>query len=64
MSRMDLNDDDEKKLIDGIFRNAVDSLTEDDKKLPQVLLNALLGCQCHTTRSITGGFVAYCFILR
>ena len=36
MSRMDLNDDDEKKLIDGIFRNAVDSLTEDDKKLPQV----------------------------
>ncbi|CAI7929103.1 unnamed protein product, partial [Closterium sp. NIES-54] len=36
MSRMDLNDDDEKTLIDGIFRNAIDSLAEEDKKLPQV----------------------------
>ncbi|CAI5461115.1 unnamed protein product [Closterium sp. Yama58-4] len=36
MSRMDLNDEDEKTLIDGIFRNAIDSLAEEDKKLPQV----------------------------
>ncbi|CAI5528035.1 unnamed protein product [Closterium sp. Naga37s-1] len=36
MSRMDLNDDDEKTLIDGIFRNAIDSLAEEDKKLPQM----------------------------
>ncbi|GJP60249.1 hypothetical protein CLOP_g17460 [Closterium sp. NIES-67] len=36
MSRMDLNEDEEKTLIDGIFRNAIDSLAEEDKKLPQV----------------------------
>jgi ATP-dependent RNA helicase DOB1 len=28
--------DDEKKLIDNIFSNAIDSLTDDDKHLPQV----------------------------
>jgi hypothetical protein len=28
--------DDEKKLIAQIFRNAIDSLSDDDKKLPQV----------------------------
>ncbi|XP_024538268.1 DExH-box ATP-dependent RNA helicase DExH9 [Selaginella moellendorffii] len=38
MSKMDLNSEDEKKLVEGIFRNAMDSLSEDDKKLPQVSL--------------------------
>lgn len=36
MSRLDFCDDDEKKLIDEIFNNAIDSLSEDDKCLPQV----------------------------
>ena len=36
MAKLDLNDEDEKSLVDGIFWNAMDSLSEDDKKLPQV----------------------------
>ncbi|GBG64761.1 hypothetical protein CBR_g46718 [Chara braunii] len=36
MSKLDLNDQDEKKLVEGIFWNAMDILSEDDKKLPQV----------------------------
>ena len=31
-----LNDDDEQKLLEGIFWNAVDILSEDDRKLPQI----------------------------
>eukprot|EP00252_Welwitschia_mirabilis_P012037 TRINITY_DN2676_c0_g1_i1.p1 TRINITY_DN2676_c0_g1~~TRINITY_DN2676_c0_g1_i1.p1 ORF type:complete len:884 (-),score=205.74 TRINITY_DN2676_c0_g1_i1:262-2913(-) len=36
MSKMDLNADDEKKLVDTIFWSAMDILSDDDKKLPQV----------------------------
>jgi len=36
MSRLDFCEPDEKKLIDEIFNNAIDSLSEDDKGLPQV----------------------------
>jgi ATP-dependent RNA helicase DOB1 len=36
MSKLDLNDDEEKKLVEEVFLNAIDSLSEDDKKLPQV----------------------------
>ncbi|KAG0569232.1 hypothetical protein KC19_6G075600 [Ceratodon purpureus] len=36
MAKLDLNDENEKKLVDGIFWNAMDSLSDDDKKLPQV----------------------------
>eukprot|EP00299_Pterocystis_sp_00344_P019548 c9683_g2_i1.p1 GENE.c9683_g2_i1~~c9683_g2_i1.p1 ORF type:complete len:1032 (-),score=263.71 c9683_g2_i1:80-3130(-) len=36
MSKMDLNTDEEKKLVEEVFTNAIDSLGEDDKKLPQV----------------------------
>lgn len=36
MSKLDLNDEDEKHLVNGIFWNAMDSLSDDDKKLPQV----------------------------
>lgn len=36
--KLDLNSDDEKKLVDGVFWNAMDSLSDDDKKLPQVLI--------------------------
>lgn len=36
MAKLDLNNEDEKSLVDGVFSNAMDSLTDDDKKLPQV----------------------------
>lgn len=38
MVKLDLTGDDEKKLVDGIFWNALDFLSDDDKKLPQVAL--------------------------
>ncbi len=37
MSKLDLNDDNDKKLVDKVFSNAIDSLSDDDKKLPQVM---------------------------
>ncbi|XP_010533964.1 PREDICTED: DExH-box ATP-dependent RNA helicase DExH9 [Tarenaya hassleriana] len=37
MSKMDLNNDDEKDLVEAIFTNAIDGLSDDDKKLPQVV---------------------------
>ena len=36
MAPLDLNDDSEHKLVEGVFWNAVDSLSEDDRRLPQV----------------------------
>eukprot|EP00959_Pyramimonas_sp_CCMP1952_P433991 9088244-Pyramimonas_sp.AAC.1 len=39
MAALDLTDDHEKELIEGVFTNAIDSLCEDDKKLPQVRPN-------------------------
>ncbi|KAI5065335.1 hypothetical protein GOP47_0020030 [Adiantum capillus-veneris] len=36
MAKLDLNNEDEKSLVDGVFSNALDSLSDDDKKLPQV----------------------------
>eukprot|EP00898_Chlorokybus_atmophyticus_P007257 jgi/Chlat1/7532/Chrsp62S07029 len=36
MAKLDLNDDEEKKLVEGIYNNAIDSLSDDDKRLPQV----------------------------
>jgi ATP-dependent RNA helicase DOB1 len=36
MSKLDFNTADEKKLVDAVFYNAVDSLSEDDKGLPQI----------------------------
>lgn len=37
MARMDLNEDDEKVNIENIFWRAMDILSDDDKKLPQVI---------------------------
>lgn len=37
MSKIDLTEETEKKSIDKIFNNAVDSLSDDDKNLPQVV---------------------------
>lgn len=36
MAKMDLNNDDEKVNIESIFWSAMDMLSDDDKKLPQV----------------------------
>jgi ATP-dependent RNA helicase DOB1 len=36
MSKLDLNSDDEKALVEEVFNNAIDSLGDEDKKLPQV----------------------------
>ena len=36
MSRLDFSDEDEKELIDQVFNNAIEALSEDDKTLPQV----------------------------
>ncbi|XP_065904897.1 exosome RNA helicase MTR4-like isoform X1 [Dysidea avara] len=36
MSKLDFNSADEKKLVEQVFTNAIDCLSEDDKKLPQV----------------------------
>lgn len=36
MAPLDLNEEAEQKLVEGIFWNAVDCLSEDDRRLPQV----------------------------
>ncbi|KAL5016577.1 hypothetical protein ScPMuIL_006166 [Solemya velum] len=36
MSKLDFNTEDEKGLVEEVFNNAVDSLSDEDKKLPQV----------------------------
>eukprot|EP00850_Spirogloea_muscicola_P021111 SM000237S08128 [mRNA] locus=s237:125280:131312:+ [translate_table: standard] len=36
MVKLDMDSDDEKVLVEGIFRNAMDSLSDSDKKLPMV----------------------------
>jgi ATP-dependent RNA helicase DOB1 len=37
MIDMDLNDDTEKKVVEGVFWNAVDILSEEDRRLPHML---------------------------
>ena len=36
MIDMDLNDDSEKKVVEGVFWNAVDILSEQDRRLPHI----------------------------
>ena len=36
MAKLDFNEKDEKKLVETIFHNAIDTLAEEDQKLPQV----------------------------
>lgn len=36
MAKLDFNSTDEKKLVDEVFQNAMEVLSEDDRKLPQV----------------------------
>uniref|UniRef100_A0A3B5PT27 RNA helicase n=1 Tax=Xiphophorus maculatus TaxID=8083 RepID=A0A3B5PT27_XIPMA len=36
VSKLDFNNDDEKRLVEEVFNNAVDCLSDEDKKLPQV----------------------------
>ena len=37
MSKLDFNDDSEKALVDQVFNNAMESLADDDRQLPQVI---------------------------
>src|SRR6185437_12336146 len=37
MARLDLNTEEQKKIVDLIYSNAIDGLSDDDKKLPQIL---------------------------
>ena len=36
MAKLDFNTTEEKKLVEEVFNNAMDVLSEDDRKLPQV----------------------------
>ncbi|KAJ8305287.1 hypothetical protein KUTeg_015832 [Tegillarca granosa] len=36
MSKLDFNTDEEKSLVEEVFNNAIDALSDEDKKLPQV----------------------------
>jgi ATP-dependent RNA helicase DOB1 len=36
MHALDLNSDEEKKLVDGIYNSATDVLSEEDRRLPQI----------------------------
>lgn len=36
MSKLDFNSDEEKKMVEEVFNNAIDCLSDEDKKLPQV----------------------------
>eukprot|EP01048_Picozoa_sp_COSAG05_P010045 COSAG05_NODE_864_length_6891_cov_387.780330_5_plen_135_part_00 len=36
MTKLDFNTDDEKALVEQVFTNAIDSLSEDDRRLPQI----------------------------
>lgn len=36
LSGLDLNTLDEKQLVEGVFKNAIDVLTEEDQRLPQI----------------------------
>ncbi len=38
MAPLDLNDEAEQKLVEGIFWNAVDCLSDDDRRLPQACM--------------------------
>lgn len=38
MSKIDLTSEEEKSQIEKVFSNAIDSLSDDDKKLPQGIL--------------------------
>ena len=37
MSKLDFNEESEKDLVEQVFNNAIDSLAEEDKTLPQVV---------------------------
>lgn len=36
MTKLDFNDNDERSLVESVYMNAIDTLSDDDKKLPQV----------------------------
>lgn len=36
LAGLDLNNEDEKQLVEGIYKNAIDLLSEEDQRLPQI----------------------------
>ena len=42
MAPLQLNDEAEQKLVEGVFWNAIDCLSEDDRRLPQAPLSRSL----------------------
>lgn len=42
MSKLDFNSTREKELVEEVFMNAIDNLSEDDKQLPQVVTASIL----------------------
>lgn len=42
MGKLDFNEESEKELVEQVFNNAIDSLAEEDKALPQVRDLAIL----------------------
>ena len=44
MSKLDFNDDSEKALVEQVFGNAMESLADEDRQLPQVYSIIYLFC--------------------
>lgn len=44
MVSLDLNDEEEAKMVSAIFSNAIDCLSEEDRRLPQVETNSNYQC--------------------
>ena len=42
MSKLDFNTDEEKDMVQEVFNNAIDTLSDDDKKLPQVSYTSVI----------------------
>lgn len=48
MSKLDFNDDSEKALVEQVFGNAMESLADEDRQLPQVHINADVEVDCRS----------------
>ena len=45
--------EEEKKLVEEVFNNAIDSLSDEDKKLPQVCSLCICVCECARACALT-----------
>lgn len=53
--------DDEKKLVEEVFSNAIDCLSDEDKKLPQVRTSACSHTHTHTHRAVIVKYQCFVF---